>query len=160
MSKPHRELNPPVRLMMTPGPLLHRKPGLSRAGHPACGPHGPGFAGAWTRRRLLREIFQTENRVTFRLPLPARAALKQVLNSLEPGDEAICCVNGTFSERMYVIAQHTPARARRPGTLRQAGRPGRCAQGGEGPQIKMIGLPREKLLPACSRTSIHSANSG
>jgi len=32
-----------------------------------------------------------------------------VLNSLESGDEAICCVNGLFSQRMHVIAQHTPA---------------------------------------------------
>ena len=32
-----------------------------------------------------------------------------MLNSLESGDEAICCVNGLFSQRMHVIAQHTPA---------------------------------------------------
>jgi alanine-glyoxylate transaminase/serine-glyoxylate transaminase/serine-pyruvate transaminase len=59
---------------------------------------------------LLRQIFQTENRVTFPLSASGSGGIEAaVLNSLEPGDEAICCVNGTFSERMYVIAQHTPA---------------------------------------------------
>src|SRR5260370_13347752 len=59
---------------------------------------------------LLRQIFQTENRVTFPLSASGSGGIEAaVLNSLEPGDEAICCVNGAFSERMYVIAQHTPA---------------------------------------------------
>jgi alanine-glyoxylate transaminase/serine-glyoxylate transaminase/serine-pyruvate transaminase len=33
-----------------------------------------------------------------------------VLNTLEEGDEAIICVNGWFSERMYEIALRTPAK--------------------------------------------------
>jgi alanine-glyoxylate transaminase/serine-glyoxylate transaminase/serine-pyruvate transaminase len=33
-----------------------------------------------------------------------------VLNTLEEGDEAVICVNGWFSERMYEIALRTPAK--------------------------------------------------
>jgi alanine-glyoxylate transaminase / serine-glyoxylate transaminase / serine-pyruvate transaminase len=59
---------------------------------------------------LLRQIFQTENRITFPLSASGSGGIEaSVLNSVEPGDEAICCVNGLFSQRMHVIAQHTPA---------------------------------------------------
>jgi alanine-glyoxylate transaminase / serine-glyoxylate transaminase / serine-pyruvate transaminase len=111
MTKPIGELNPPPRLMMTPGPSSI-DPRVYRAlATPLVGHLDPWFRGCMEEtQELLRYVFQTENRITFPLSASGSGGIEaSVLNSLEPGDEAICCVNGLFSERMYVIAQHTPA---------------------------------------------------
>lgn len=111
MSNPIGELNPPVRLMMTPGPCSI-DPRVYRAlASPIVGHLDPWFRGCMDETQvLLRQVFQTENRITFPLSASGSGGIEaSVLNSLEPGDEAICCVNGLFSERMHVIAQHTPA---------------------------------------------------
>jgi alanine-glyoxylate transaminase/serine-glyoxylate transaminase/serine-pyruvate transaminase len=106
------ELNPPTRLMMTPGPSSI-DPRVYRAlATPIVGHLDPWFRGCMEETQfLLRHVFQTENRVTFPLSASGSGGIEaSVLNSLEPGDEAICCVNGLFSQRMHVIAQHTPAK--------------------------------------------------
>jgi alanine-glyoxylate transaminase/serine-glyoxylate transaminase/serine-pyruvate transaminase len=111
MTKPIGELNPPIRLMMTPGPCSI-DPRVYRAlAAPLVGHMDPWFRDCMEETQtLLRQIFQTENRITFPLSASGSGGIEaSVLNSLEAGDEAICCVNGWFSERMYVIAQHTPA---------------------------------------------------
>jgi alanine-glyoxylate transaminase/serine-glyoxylate transaminase/serine-pyruvate transaminase len=108
---PMGELNPPQRLMMTPGPSSI-DPRVYRAlASPIVGHLDPWFRGCMEETQtLLRQVFQTENRVTFPLSASGSGGIEaSVLNSLEPGDEAICCVNGLFSQRMHVIAQHTPA---------------------------------------------------
>jgi alanine-glyoxylate transaminase / serine-glyoxylate transaminase / serine-pyruvate transaminase len=105
------DLNPPTRLMMTPGPCSI-DPRVYRAlASPIVGHLDPWFRGCMEETQtLLRQIFQTENRITFPLSASGSGGIEaSVVNSLEPGDEAICCVNGMFSERMHVIAQHTPA---------------------------------------------------
>jgi alanine-glyoxylate transaminase/serine-glyoxylate transaminase/serine-pyruvate transaminase len=106
------ELNPPTRLMMTPGPCSI-DPRVYRAlATPLVGHMDPWFRGCMEdTQELLRAIFQTANRITFPLSASGSGGIEAaVLNSLEPGDEAVCCVNGLFSERMHVIAQHTPAK--------------------------------------------------
>jgi alanine-glyoxylate transaminase/serine-glyoxylate transaminase/serine-pyruvate transaminase len=111
MSNPIGELNSPVRLMMTPGPCSI-DPRVYRAlASPIVGHLDPWFRGCMDETQVqLRQVFQTENRITFPLSASGSGGIEaSVLNSLEPGDEAICCVNGLFSERMHVIAQHTPA---------------------------------------------------
>ncbi len=111
MSNPIGELRPPARLMMTPGPSS-MDPRVYRAlATPLVGHLDPWFRGCMDETQvLLRQIFQTENRITFPLSASGSGGIEaSVLNSLEPGDEAICCVNGLFSQRMHVIAQHTPA---------------------------------------------------
>ena len=143
MSNPMGELNPPVRLMMTPGPCsIH--PRVYRAlASPIVGHLDPWFRICMDETQtLLRQIFQTENRITFPLSASGSGGIEaSVLNSLEPGDEAICCVNGLFSERMYVIAQHTPAKVH----IVQApyGKPNdpeEVRKIAKGRNIKMIGL--------------------
>ena len=112
MTKPIGELNPPARLMMTPGPCSI-DPRVYRAlAAPLVGHLDPWFRGCMEEtQELLRYVFQTENRITFPLSASGSGGIEaSVLNSLEPGDEAICCVNGLFSQRMHVIAQHTPAK--------------------------------------------------
>src|SRR5713101_1998667 len=143
MTNPIGELNPPVRLMMTPGPSsidprVYRALATQLVGH-----MDPWFRGCMDETQtLLRQIFQTEKRVTFPLSASGSGGIEAaVLNSLEPGDEAICCVNGTFSERMYVIAQHTPATVH----IVQApyGKPvdpEDVRKAAKGRKIKMIGL--------------------
>ena len=111
MTQPIGELNPPTRLMMTPGPCSI-DPRVYRAlASPLVGHLDPWFRGCMEETQILmRQIFQTENRITFPLSASGSGGIEaSVLNSLEPGDECICCVNGLFSGRMHVIAQHTPA---------------------------------------------------
>ena len=111
MTNPIGELNPPTRLMMTPGPCSI-DPRVYRAlAMPIVGHLDPWFRGCMEETQvLMRQLFQTENRITFPLSASGSGGIEaSVLNSLEPGDEAICCVNGLFSQRMHVIAQHTPA---------------------------------------------------
>ncbi len=111
MINPMGEMNPPVRLMMTPGPCSI-DPRVYRAlASPIVGHLDPWFRDCMEETQILmRKIFQTENRITFPLSASGSGGIEaSVVNSVEAGEEAICCVNGTFSERMYVIAQHTAA---------------------------------------------------
>ena len=76
---------------------------------------------------LLRQAFQTENRVTFPISASGSGGIEAaVVNPLEPGDEAIVCVNGSFSERMAIIASRTGGKIHRVeapfGTNRGSGR--------------------------------------
>ena len=143
MSNPIGELNPPARLMMTPGPCSI-DPRVYRAlASPIVGHLDPWFRVCMEETQtLMRQIFQTENRITFPLSASGSGGIEaSVLNSLEPGDEAICCVNGLFSERMYVIAQHTPAKvhiAQVP--YGKPNDPEEVRKIAKGRNIKMIGL--------------------
>jgi alanine-glyoxylate transaminase/serine-glyoxylate transaminase/serine-pyruvate transaminase len=143
MSNPMGEMNPPVRLMMTPGPCSIHPRVYQALASPIVGHLDPWFRTCMDQTQtLLRQVFQTENRLTFPLSASGSGGIEaSVLNSLEPGDEAICCVNGLFSERMYVIAQHTPAKVH----LVQApyGKPNdpeEVRKIAKGRNIKMIGL--------------------
>ncbi len=106
------ELNPPARLMMTPGPSSI-DPRVYRAlATPLVGHLDPWFKGCMEETQvMMRDVFQTENRITFPLSASGSGGIEaSLLNSLESGDEVVCCVNGLFSERFHVIAQHTPAK--------------------------------------------------
>ncbi len=100
------ELLAPYRLMMTPGPCSI-DPRVYRAmATPLVGHMDPWFTEMIGEVQvLLRKAFQTENRVTFPISASGSGGIEAaVVNPLEPGDEAIICVNGNFSERMAVIA--------------------------------------------------------
>jgi len=106
------ELAPPMRLMMTPGPSSI-DPRVYRAlAAPVVGHIDPWFKTCMDETQILmRQVFQTENRVTMPLSASGSGGIEaSVLNTLEEGDEAIICVNGWFSERMYEIALRTPAK--------------------------------------------------
>src|ERR1700752_1782265 len=100
------ELNPPVRLMLTPGPSSVDPRGYRALATPLVGPMDPWFKGCMEETQtLLRQIFQTENRITMPLSASGSGGIEaSVVNVLEQGDEAIVAVNGVFSERMYEIA--------------------------------------------------------
>ncbi|HEX2713356.1 MAG TPA: alanine--glyoxylate aminotransferase family protein [Candidatus Acidoferrales bacterium] len=109
------ELLPPTRLMLTPGPSCI-DPRVYRAlATPLVGHMDPWFTEMMGDvQTLLRQVFQTENRVTFPISASGSGGIEaSVVNPLEAGDEAIICVNGTFSERMAIIAERTGARVTR-----------------------------------------------
>ncbi len=137
------ELNPPARLMLTPGPSS-MDPRVYRAlATPLVGHLDPWFRGCMEETQiLLRQIFQTENRVTMPLSASGSGGIEaSVVNVLEEGDEAIVAVNGVFSERMYEIATRASSKVIKvdaaygkpvdPEDVRRAAR---------GKKIKMVGL--------------------
>ena len=132
-----------MRLMMTPGPCSI-DPRVYRAlASPIVGHLDPWFRGCMEETQtLLRQVFQTENRVTFPLSASGSGGIEaSVMNSLEPGDEAIFCVNGMFSQRMHVIAQHAPVTAHLvEAPLGKPVDPEDVRKVAKGRKIKMIGL--------------------
>src|SRR5216110_1174580 len=137
------ELNPPARLMLTPGPSSV-DPRVYRAlATPLVGHMDPWFKGCMDETQiLLRQIFQTENRITMPLSASGSGGIEaSVLNSLEEGDEGIVAVNGVFSERMYEIA--TRASSKIVKVEAPYGKPVDAEdvrRAGRGKKIKMIGL--------------------
>jgi alanine-glyoxylate transaminase/serine-glyoxylate transaminase/serine-pyruvate transaminase len=143
MAQPIGELNPPHRLMLTPGPSS-MDPRVYRAlATPLVGHMDPWFKGCMDDVQvLLRQIFQTENRITMPLSASGSGGIEaSLVNTLEEGDEAIICVNGWFSDRMWEIAGRTPAKVTRVeapyGTTVNPEDVRRAAQG---KKIKIIGL--------------------
>jgi alanine-glyoxylate transaminase/serine-glyoxylate transaminase/serine-pyruvate transaminase len=143
MTQPIGELNPPVRLMLTPGPSSI-DPRVYRAmATPLVGHMDPWFKGCMDDTQiLLRQIFQTENRLTMPLSASGSGGIEAaVVNVLEQGDEAIVAVNGVFSERMYEIATRASSKVIKVeapyGKAVDAEDVRRAAKG---KKIKMIGL--------------------
>ena len=137
------ELNPPVRLMLTPGPSSV-DPRVYRAlATPLVGHMDPWFKGCMDETQiLLRQIFQTENRITMPLSASGSGGIEaSVVNVLEEGDEAIVAVNGVFSERMYEIATRASSKVTRvDAPYGKPVDPDEIRRAGKGKKIKMIGL--------------------
>jgi alanine-glyoxylate transaminase / serine-glyoxylate transaminase / serine-pyruvate transaminase len=137
------ELNPPARLMLTPGPSSI-DPRVYRAlAAPLVGHLDPWFKTCMDETQiLLRQIFQTENRLTMPLSASGSGGIEaSVLNALEEGDEAIVAVNGVFSERMFEIASRATTKVTKveaPYGLPVDAEDVRKA--GKGKKIKMVGL--------------------
>ena len=110
------ELNPPTRLMLTPGPSSCH-PRIYRAlATPLVGHMDPYFNDVLIPdiAKLMRYVFQTENKITFPISASGSGGIEAaVLNPLDEGDEAIICVNGWFSDRMAIIAERSAARVHR-----------------------------------------------
>src|ERR1700751_3286514 len=137
------ELNPPNRLMLTPGPSS-MAPRVYRAlATPLVAHVDPWFKGCMDDVQvLLRQIFQTENRITMPLSASGSGGIEaSVVNTLEEGDEAIVAVNGTFSDRMAVIAGHPPAKVTK--VEAPYGKPVDAEdvrRAGKGKKIKIVGF--------------------
>lgn len=138
------ELAPPTRLMLTPGPSSV-DPRVYRAmATPMVGHLDPWFNDVLMGevQSLLRRAFQTDNKTTFPISASGSGAIEcSVVNPLEAGDTAIVCTNGTFSERMAVIAERTGANVIR--VEAPYGRPvdpEDVRRAAKGKKIKMVGL--------------------
>ncbi|MGB2622482.1 MAG: alanine--glyoxylate aminotransferase family protein [Candidatus Acidiferrum sp.] len=137
------ELNPPSRLMLTPGPSSVDSRVYRALAAPLVGHLDPWFKGCMDdTQALLRQIFQTENRLTMPLSASGSGGIEaSVLNTLEEGDEAIVAVNGVFSDRMFEIASRATTKVIKveaPYGLPVDAEDVRKA--GKGKKIKMIGL--------------------
>lgn len=143
MNEPIGELNPPVRLMLTPGPSC-MDPRVYRAlATPLVGHLDPWFTEMMGDVQvLLRRAFQTENRVTFPISASGSGGIETaVLNPLEAGDECIVCVNGWFSERMALISERSAAKVTRvEAPYGRAVDPEEVRRAGKGKKIKFVGL--------------------
>ncbi|MGH9792942.1 MAG: pyridoxal-phosphate-dependent aminotransferase family protein [Candidatus Acidiferrales bacterium] len=138
------ELIPPTRLMLTPGPSSV-DPRVYRAmATPMVGHLDPWFNDVLMGevQSLLRRAFQTGNKTTFPISASGSGAIEcSMLNPLEAGDDAIICVNGTFSERMAVIAERTGANVIRvEAPYGRAVDPDDVRRAGKGRKIKLLGL--------------------
>jgi alanine-glyoxylate transaminase/serine-glyoxylate transaminase/serine-pyruvate transaminase len=143
MFDPTEELRPPTRLMLTPGPSCLSPRVIRAMAAPLVGHIDPWFTEFMGGvQELLRRIFQTENRTTFPISASGSAGIETaVVNALEPGEEAIVCVNGVFSERMAEIAERTGAKIHR--VIAPAGRavdPEDVIRAGQGRRIKFVGF--------------------
>ncbi|HUJ39994.1 MAG TPA: alanine--glyoxylate aminotransferase family protein [Candidatus Acidoferrales bacterium] len=143
MSAQFGELLPPPRLMMTPGPSNMDARVYRALSTPLVGHMDPWFTAMMGDvQELLRQVFKTRNRMTYPVSASGSGAIEaSVVNPLEPGDEAIVCVNGWFSERMAVIGERTGAKIIR--VEAPYGRtvdPGDVRRAAKGRKIKFLGL--------------------
>jgi alanine-glyoxylate transaminase / serine-glyoxylate transaminase / serine-pyruvate transaminase len=143
MIDPMDELRPPTRLMLTPGPSgLH--PRVYRAlATPIVGHMDPWFTEFMGGVQvLMRRLFHTQNKMTFPISASGTGGIETAMvNTLEPGDEAIVCVNGMFSGRMAEIAERAGAKVHRvPAPLGRAVDPDDVRRAGQGRKIKIVGL--------------------
>jgi alanine-glyoxylate transaminase/serine-glyoxylate transaminase/serine-pyruvate transaminase len=143
MSNPFGELVPPMRLMLTPGPSSV-DPRVYRAiSTPLVGHLDPWFHAMMGEvQTLLRQVFQTENKTTFPISTSGSGGIEAaVFNPLEPGDTALICVNGTFSERMAEIAERTAAEVIRvEAPMGRTVDPDDVRRAGKGKKIKIVGI--------------------
>ncbi len=95
-------LNPRERLLMGPGPSTVPTRILRALSAPTLGHLDPQYIGYMDETcQMLRDVFQTKNQLTFPVSGTGMAGMEAVIvNLIEPGDEAIVCVNGVFGGRM------------------------------------------------------------
>ncbi len=111
MDRTYAELDPPVRVLMGPGPS-NVPPRVYRAlAAPVVGHLDPAYVALMEdSKALLREVFQTANRLTIPMSGTGSAGMETCLvNLVEPGDRVLICVNGVFGRRMCDVAQRCGA---------------------------------------------------
>jgi len=96
------ELNPTARFLMGPGPSDVHPRVLKAMATPLVGHLDPQFIQIMDGvKGMLRQVFRTENELTFPVSATGSAGMETCfVNLLEPGDEALVCVNGVFGNRM------------------------------------------------------------
>ncbi|HEV8487456.1 MAG TPA: alanine--glyoxylate aminotransferase family protein [Blastocatellia bacterium] len=106
--RPHYErLQPPRRVLLGPGPSPVEDRILEAMAAPILGHLDPVFLRCMDDvQALLRYVFETENRVTIPISATGSAGMEAALvNSLEPGDQVVVCINGVFGQRMLDIVE-------------------------------------------------------
>src|SRR4051794_8588095 len=106
-SAPAPPLNPPQRVLLGPGPSDVPPRVLAALAAPTVGHLDPAYLAVMDEtRRMLRAVFRTKNELTMAVSGTGSAGMEAaVVNLIEPGDEAIVCVNGVFGGRMRDVAQ-------------------------------------------------------
>jgi len=104
-------LNPPVRLLMGPGPI-NAYPRVHQAISSALiGQYDPAMTGYMNQvQSLYRDLLETNNQQTMLVDGTARAGIEAVLVSvLQPGDKVLIPVMGRFGHLLCEIAQRVGA---------------------------------------------------
>lgn len=107
MVEHYAEINPPVRLLLGPGPCNVDPRVLRAMSAPLLGHLDPEFARIMDEsKKLLQYVFQTENYLTLPISATGSAGMEAALcNMIEPEDPVLVCVSGVFGERMCDIVE-------------------------------------------------------
>jgi alanine-glyoxylate transaminase/serine-glyoxylate transaminase/serine-pyruvate transaminase len=99
-------LDPPVRVLLGPGPSDTHPRVLQALAKPTVGHLDPYYLQLMDgMQQMLRALFQTANRMTFAVSGTGSAGMEAaVVNLVEPGDAAVFCINGVFGGRMAEVA--------------------------------------------------------
>ena len=143
MTTPLGEVNPPTRILLTPGPSCVDGRVYRAMLAPVLGHLDPEFLRIMDDVQvLLRRLFQTENRLTFPVSGTGSAGMETALcNCLEPGDTAAITVAGHFGARLAEMARRAGAEVvaleARPGT---AVDPQQALEMVRGKKVKLLGV--------------------
>src|SRR4051794_1832154 len=105
------ELNPSSRLLLGPGPSEPHPRVLRAQAVNLLGHLDPEFLQIMAdTQQTLREIFRTQNDVTFPVSGTGMAGMECVVtNLIEPDDKMVVCAAGYFGERMADVARRAGA---------------------------------------------------
>ncbi|KIL97964.1 Serine--pyruvate aminotransferase / L-alanine:glyoxylate aminotransferase [Paramagnetospirillum magnetotacticum MS-1] len=110
---PVQSFQPPLRILMGPGPSDVHPRVLAAQARPTIGHLDPAFVGMMDELKgLLQAAFRTANEMTFAVSGPGSAGMEACfVNLIEPGDTVVVCVNGVFGGRMKENVERCGARA-------------------------------------------------
>ncbi len=108
----NKELDTSRRYLMGPGPSDVHPRVLKAMSTPLVGHLDPEFIEIMDDiKYMVQHTFQTQNELTFVVSAPGSAGMETCLvNLLEPGDEAVICINGVFGNRMADIVERCGAK--------------------------------------------------
>jgi alanine-glyoxylate transaminase/serine-glyoxylate transaminase/serine-pyruvate transaminase len=143
MDATYPQLNPQVRIMLTPGPsMIH--PRVYRAMvTPIIGHLDYRFMGIMDEvQTMLRNVMRTKNKMTIPLSASGSGAIEaSMINFLEPGDTAIICVAGHFAERMAEVASRIGANVIRvEAPWGQPVDPQKVREAAKGKKVRVVGM--------------------
>jgi alanine-glyoxylate transaminase/serine-glyoxylate transaminase/serine-pyruvate transaminase len=103
--------NPPIRILLGPGPSPVHPRVLEAMGLPVVGHLDPRFLEIMDQTMaMLREVFRTKNRLALPMSGTGSAGMETCfVNLIEPGDSVLIGVNGVFGTRMVDVAQRCGA---------------------------------------------------
>lgn len=106
-----RQINPPPRLLMGPGPINADPRVLRAMSAPLVGQYDPSMTAYMSETmELYREVFRTGNEQTMLVDGTSRAGIEAALVSLiEPGDRVLVPVFGRFGHLLAEIAERCGA---------------------------------------------------
>lgn len=103
----YKELSPSHRTIMTPGPVEAEPRVLRSMSIPILGQFDPEFTHIMNETmKMLRQLFQTDNKWAFPIDGTSRAGIEAVLCSIiEPGDRVLIPIYGRFGHLLTEIAE-------------------------------------------------------
>ena len=104
--KSFTDLNVSYRILLGPGPSMVSPRVLRAMATPLVGHLDPDFLGVMEEeQKLLRYLFQTENKLTLAVQGTGMAGMEAALsNFIEKGDDILVGVMGFFGERICEVA--------------------------------------------------------